>query len=447
VTVDPVPILQRLIRFDTTNPPGDEAACIGYLDDLLTRAGIATQVLARDPDRPNLVARLPGRGEAPPLMLYGHVDVVTTAGQAWRHPPFAAEIHGGAHGDVLWGRGALDDKGAVAMMMAALLRARTERRPPGDVLLVVLADEEQGSEAGARFLVRQHPEQFAGVRTALGEGGGYTAWVSGRKVTPIMVAEKQTCAVRVTVRGTGGHGSVPRRGGTMGRLGRVLRALDRRRLPVHVTPTARRMIRALAGALPFPQGLVVRQLLRPALTDRALALMGPARAQLSAALRHTASPTVVRGADTLNVIPAEVTLELDGRLLPGFEPDDLVRELRELLRPQGDAIAVEAIGHVPGPPPADMAGYEALAALLREADPATTPVPYLLSGVTDARFFARLGIQTYGFMPLDLPPGLIETIHAADERVPVAAVTGGADVLYQALQRRWNVRALERRNV
>jgi acetylornithine deacetylase/succinyl-diaminopimelate desuccinylase-like protein len=427
---DSVEILQRLIRYDTSNPPGREAEAIAYLKGLFDRAGIATTLLARDAQRPNLIARLPGRGEAPPLLLEGHVDVVPVSGQQWSHPPFGAEID---EEGVLWGRGALDDKAAVAMMVAALLKAKGEGlQPPGDLLFAALADEEQSGACGARFLVEEHPEQFEGVRFGIGEGGGFAVHMGGAKFYPIMVAEKQHATLRVTLRGRAGHGSVPLRGGAMTKLAEVLRTLDRQRLPVHLLPVTERMIRTLSDALSFPQGAVLRRLLNPALTDRVLDLLGDNGTQLNPLLHNTVSPTRLKGSDAVNVIPGAVTLDLDGRLLPGFAPDDLVAELRALI---GEGPEIELLAFEPGPPQAKMERYDLLAAIMREVDPAGTPVPHLLSGVTDARYFARLGISLYGFVPLDLPPGLLDTVHAADERVPVAAVRQGTEVLYTVLQR------------
>ena len=163
-------LLQELIRFDTTNPPGDEAACIEFVRAQLEAAGCETTIYAKDPARPNLVSRLSG-GDAPPLLLQGHVDVVTTAGQDWTQPPFEARLEDG----YVWGRGALDMKGGVAMLVHAFLRARRENvQLPGDLVLVVLSDEEAGGDLGARFLVEEHPELFEGMRYALGEFGGFT---------------------------------------------------------------------------------------------------------------------------------------------------------------------------------------------------------------------------------------------------------------------------------
>ncbi len=426
---NPVELLQTLVRFDTTNPPGNEAACIAYLDGLFKQAGFATTILGKTAERPNLIARLPGRGEAPPVLWQAHVDVVTTAEQTWQHPPFAGEIVDG----VLWGRGTLDDKGAAAMMTVALLRAKAQGIvPPGDIIFTALADEEAGAEYGAKFLVEEHPEQFEDVRFAIGEGGGVSVTMGGKKCYVIMLVEKQICWMRLTVRGRAGHGSVPLRGQAMAKLARILRILDRKRLPVHITPVARQMIAGISDALPFPQNLVLRQLLNPALTDRVLNLLGDKGEQLGASLRNTVSPTIVRGGEKINVIPGEITLELDGRLLPGFTPDDMLRELRALV---GDDIDIVVERYEPGPEPADMERYLVLADILRQADPEGIPVPYLVSGVTDARHFAKLGIQSYGFIPMQIPDELIKTIHAADERIPVATLEWGTQVLVETLQR------------
>ncbi len=431
VPPSPLELLQSLLRFDTTNPPGNEAACVAHLGGLLRSAGLAPTIYARTPERPNLVARLPGQGRAAPLLLYGHVDVVTTANQTWQHPPFAAEIADG----FVWGRGALDMKGGVAMLVAAFLRARAENTAlPGDVILAIVSDEEAGGDFGARFLTEQHADLFSGVRYALGEFGGFTLHLGGRRFYPIMVAEKQMCWLKATVRGPGGHGSLPVRGGAMAHLSQLLWRLDRRRLPVHVTPAARLMIEGLAEAVPGVTGALLRQLLNPALTDRVLDLLGARGRVFDPLLHNTVSPTILRGSDKVNVIPSEVTVELDGRLLPGFQPADLLVELRDVL---GEAVALEVLRHDAGPLSPNLGLFPTLAGVLRGLDPAGVPVPLLLSGVTDGRFFARLGIQTYGFLPMQLPPdfSFVGTIHGADERLPVAAAAFGADAIFQVLQR------------
>jgi len=430
-TISPAELLQNLIRFDTTNPPGDEAECVAYINSLLTEAGFETTLLAKAPNRPNLITRLKGRGKAPPLLLYGHVDVVTTVTQKWTHPPFEGKVVDGC----IWGRGALDMKGGVAMMVAALLRAKAEGlAPAGDVVLAILCDEEAGSDYGARYLVENHPEQFEGIRYAIGEFGGFTWYMGKQGFFPIQVAEKQLCWMQASVRGPGGHGSLPVRGGAMAKLGGVLVKLDRPRLPVHITPVARQMIETLASALPFPTGFVVRQVLHPSLTDRLLKLFGQRGEMLGTLLHNTVNATIVHGGDTINVIPSEITLGLDGRLLPGYSPDDMMAELRKVI---GDEVELELVRHDPCPAEPDMGLFDTLTGVLREADPGGVPLPILLSGVTDGRFFSQLGIQSYGFTPMILPREmkLWELIHAADERIPVEAVEYGTDMIYKLLQR------------
>lgn len=427
----PAEILQNLIRFDTTNPPGNERPCIEYINGLLKEAGIKTNLVARTPTRPNLLARLKGEGKAPPLLLYGHVDVVTTAGQKWTHPPFEAKLVDG----YIWGRGALDMKSGVAMMLAAFLRAKAEKISlPGDVIFAAVADEEAGDDFGVRYLVDEHPGLFEGVRYAFGEFGGFNLPIAGKRFYPIMIAEKQVCWMKATFRGKGGHGSMPIRGGAMAKLARALKQLDEHPLPVHVTPAVRMMVGHLADHLGGASGLAVRQLLNPALTGTVLNALGE-RAQLFAPLlRNTASPTMLQASDKVNVIPGEVTLGLDGRMVPGFKPEGMVAELQALL---GRDVEITVVKSDPGPASPDMGLFDSLGGVLREFDPEGIPLPYVMAGVTDARFLSRLGIQTYGFTPLRLPDdfNFVSTVHAADERVPVDAVEFGAQAIFRALQR------------
>jgi acetylornithine deacetylase/succinyl-diaminopimelate desuccinylase-like protein len=427
----PAELLQELIRFDTTNPPGNERECISYIDGLLRDAGIETTIRSKDPERPNLVARLPGAGAAPPLLLYGHVDVVTTEKQDWTHPPFEAKLVDGW----IWGRGALDMKGGVAMMLSAFLRANEDAsRPSGDVIFCALADEEGFGQYGARFMVDEHPELFAGVEHAIGEFGGFALELASRRFYPIQVAEKQICGLQLRLRGPGGHGAVPVRGGAMADLARALERIDRKRLPVHVTPVVREMCRAIGRESSLPTRLGLRLLLIPPLTNRLLGLLGTRGHELDPLLHNTVSPTMLRASDKENVIPSEVSLICDGRLLPGFQPDDLLSELKPLL-PRG--VEIEVTLHEPGPPTAEMGFYETLGGVLRELDPGGVPIPLLMAGVTDARLFARIGIQTYGFTPMNLPPGFNfwSTVHNADERVPADAIEFGTEAIHRVVQR------------
>jgi acetylornithine deacetylase/succinyl-diaminopimelate desuccinylase-like protein len=423
-------LLQNLIRFDTTNPPGNEVQCVRYINSLLTNAGFETSILAKDSNRPNLIARLKGQGIAPPLLLYGHVDVVSTANQNWTHPPFEGKVVDG----YVWGRGALDMKGGIAMMLAAFLRAKAEDlTPAGDIVLAILSDEEAGSDYGANYIVENHAEQFEGIRYAIGEFGGFPLYIGKQKFYAIQVADKRFCWMKVILRGPGGHASTPVRGGIMARLAKLLQSLDQQRLPVHITPVARQMLESIAAAVPVPMNSVFQQLLDPALTDAVLDQFGPQGSMFDAMLHNTVNATVVQGGGKINVIPSEIILKLDGRLLPGYTFDNMVAELRPII---GEDAEVEIIRYDPPTPEPDMGLFDTLAGILSKADPGAIPVPLLLTATTDAKHFARLGIQTYGFTPMNLPEEFFffNLIHAADERIPVEAVNFGANAVYEALQ-------------
>lgn len=427
----PAEILQKLIQFDTTNPPGDEAQCITYIRGLLSEAGIESTIVAKTTNRPNLIARIKGTGNAKPILMYGHVDVVTTENQKWDHPPFEGKLVDG----VIWGRGALDMKGGVAMMVAAFLRAKAEGlQPAGDILLAIVSDEEAGGDFGAKFLVEEHPELFKDIRYAIGEFGGFTLQIGKRRFYPIMISEKQICWMKATVRGLGGHGSLPVRGGAMAELSKLLKRLDENDTPVHVTPPARMMVEAMASALGGVQGMLLGQLNNPLFTKSILNLLGSSGRVFYPLFHNTVSPTMLHGSSKINVIPGEISLEMDGRLLPGFKPEDMINELRPIV---GNNVELEIRQFEPGPAEPDMGMFNSLSQILKEADPEGVPVPLLLSGVTDGRFFSKLGIQTYGFLPLALPKefNFSATIHAANERVPAAAIEFGANAIYKALER------------
>jgi acetylornithine deacetylase/succinyl-diaminopimelate desuccinylase-like protein len=431
VAPDPVELLRELIRFDTTNPPGREAAAVAHVDAVLRAAGLSTRLLESVPGRPNLVARLPGRGVAPPLLMQAHVDVVPADPAGWTHPPFDATVADG----FVWGRGALDMKSGLAMMVTAVVRAvAAGATPPGDVVLAVVADEEAGGDHGARFLVEKHPELFAGVRYALGEFGGFTLDIAGRRFAPIQVSEKQRCHIAATVRGPGGHGSLDLPGGVATRLAGLLARLDRPRLPIHVTPVVGRMLDAIEAETGGVVARVVRLLHNPMLADPLLRAAGDTGRTLMPIFRNTATPNIVRAGDRVNVQPTSATVQIDGRVLPGFGPDDMLRELRHLL---GDDVELEVVRFDPTPAAVDLGLFGVLSDALREQDPGLRPIPLLLPASTDGRYFSRLGIQSYGFTPMTLPRRMAfsRLIHAADERIPVAALEFGTRCVSRVLER------------
>ncbi|MFJ3520716.1 M20/M25/M40 family metallo-hydrolase [Streptomyces sp. NPDC054932] len=443
--VDPIPILRDLIRFRSVNPPGEERACAEYIAALLAEAGITSQFLGPDPERPSLVARIPGRGEAPPLLLHAHSDVVPTDGQEWTHPPFEALLIDGE----VWGRGAIDMKGGLAMMLSALLTLRARgQAPAGDVLLAVVSDEENGSRVGAGWLTSNHPELFEGIPYCIGEDGGAVLTVDpARRFHPVGVAEKRACWLRLTLRGRGGHAS--RQGWpnlAVHQLTEVLTALRDGRLPVHITPAFDRMLEDLGEVVGEELAAELVALRKGERSTVPYELMSTEDAvYLDSTIRHTANATIIRTPEKINMIPSEITVDIDGRILPGeFYVEDYVAELRALINEfsasgtLGDEIGIELLlegSRNPKNEPEMGAFYERLTEILRAADPEGVPVPMITPASTDARLFANLGMDCYGWLPMLLPAGsrYQENMHDADERVPADAVRFGADCLYQLL--------------
>lgn len=428
----PLELTKSLIRLPTINPPGNEAAAQTFLADLLEENGFVVQMHEAEPGRPNLITRLPGQGTRPPLLFYGHTDVVGVAGQQWQFDPFEASETNG----VLYGRGALDMKAGVAMLVHSLLSAANQDvRPSGDIVLALVVDEETGGEAGMQFLLSEHAEIFAGIRHAIGEFGGFPLYVDGRKFYRIGVSQKQYARIRLTFRAAGGHGSLPVSDTVMGRLGAALVKLDRHRMPYHRTPLAERIIRLMLPHLEGRTKQALQALLDPKTFESGLAALTSGAERFESLFRDTANPTIASAGSKFNVIPSEAVVDLDARLLPGRSVPDLLTELRQLL---GHEVEMEVIAA--GPPTksdVDYALFDELAGLLREHDPEGIPIPYLFNESPDGRLLEAHGIQNYGFLPMNLPPeiDLPSLIHGENERVPVSAIQFGADILLELIRR------------
>src|SRR6266568_1245003 len=375
----------------------------GVRDPVLTRHRVAalrwhygrmTTIIAKqevaDPSRPA-------------LLIHGHLDVVPADPADWRVHPLSGEISGGC----VWGRGAVDMKDMDAMMLAVVRqRLREGRRPPRDIVLAFLADEEAGGHQGAGWLVDNHPELFDGVNEAIGEVGGFSTVIGGQRLYLLQTAEKGIAWLRLTARGTAGHGSMLQPDNAVTELAEAIARIGRHEWPVRLTPSVTAFLEAACDALgiSLPRN-------EPATV---LAKIGPIARMIGATLTNTANPTMLTAGYKVNVVPQTAAAQVDGRFLPGHG----VR--REFVN---DAIAMETTF--------DGALCDAMTAALLAADPDGKVVPYCLSGGTDAKSFSRLGIRCFGFTPLRLPPDLdfAGLFHGVDERVPVAALEFGTEVL------------------
>ncbi len=425
--------LSRLIRFDTSNPPGNETPAALYLKQVFEREGFEEmQLLEAAPRRGNLVVRLRGDGSQPPFLLSAHLDVVPVEVEHWTQPPFAGMVVDG----MVWGRGALDMKHMVAMSLVAMLLAKRQGLPlKRDLIFVALADEEAGSECGARWLVENHPDLLR-AEYGLNEMGGMLATLAGLRCYPIQVAEKGVYWLKMRARGRPGHGSTPHGDNAVVHLAQaVARIQDSRDMPLHVTPAAAGFIRALAAALPLGQGVALRALLNPRLAFLVLNRLPPDQAAFfRTLLTNTVTPTRLQAGVRTNVIPSQAEAELDCRLLPGQTPEDARREIGAIA---GPGIELEPIRSSPGVEFASGTPlFRVLGDALRRQDAKALPVPFMVSGATDARQLARLGITVYGFTPGQLPADLPLThlMHGHDERIPVASLHFGLRVLWDVIE-------------
>jgi acetylornithine deacetylase/succinyl-diaminopimelate desuccinylase-like protein len=422
-------LLVALLRFDTTNPPGNEGPCAAYIVEQLRAAGVEPVVVESE-GRPNVVARLKGDGSGGgPLLLAGHMDVVPVERDRWRCDPFAAEVHDG----YLYGRGAVDMKHFVAMSLATFLAlARGGAKLKRDVIFAAVSDEEAGCTHGSRFLVEQHPD-LVRAESMLGEFGGYPVDQMGVRYYLIQVGEKGVCQFRLTATGDPGHGSVPHGNNAVVKLGAALAKLGATRLPHHASAASEAFVRGMAAHQKGGPKLVLPQLLNPALKgfvlDRVLPDRSAANA-MAAMFANTVSPTMLSAGSARNVIPGEASAVLDGRLIPGQTKEDLFREVESVI---GPGFRYEPIVYAEGRENRDFATdpvFRAICDNVRATDPDGVPIPYLLTGFSDAQQFGRLGMSCWGYAPLRFPKGhdirFQQLVHGHDERIHVEGFQWGA---------------------
>ncbi len=420
-------LARDLIRFDTSNygdkPGPGERAAAEWVAAQLEEVGLATTVLESEPGRTSVVTRIAGSDPARgALLVHGHLDVVPADKADWQVDPFVGEIRD----DMLWGRGAVDMKDMVGMTLAvARAYASTGTRPPRDLVLAFVADEEAGGAKGAHFLVDQHPDLFEGCTEAISEVGGFSVSASeDLRLYLVETAQKGMSWLRLTARGTAGHGSMTNPDNAVTALCEAVARLGRSKLPLHTTATVSAFLDQASEAL----GLE----LDPDDLEATVAKLGPIARIIGATLRNTATPTMLDAGYKVNVIPGTATAYVDGRFLPGFEAE-FERELDEVLGPD---IVRERVHHdIAVETTFDGALVDAMAESLRAEDPGARAVPYCLSGGTDAKSFSTLGMRCFGFAPLRLPADLDFSglFHGVDERVPLDGLEFGARVLTRFL--------------
>jgi len=420
-------ICQELIRFPSVNygeGKGDERAIAAYVVESLAEVGIKATSYESAPNRVNVVAKIKGSDSSRAgLVVHGHIDVVPAEAKDWSVDPFSGEIKDG----FIWGRGAVDMKNVDAMILAIVRKwAREGYVPPRDIVLAFFADEEAGSEYGSRYMTANHPEVFAGCSEAVSEVGGFSIELkNGKRMYIIETAQKGIHWLKLTAKGTAGHGSMINRDNALTALGEAVAKLGNHVWPQRYTATVKSLFAHVAK---LTGNKYDEADFRPLLEE-----FGPAAKMFGATLQNTANPTMLSSGYKANVIPQTASAVVDGRFLPGYE-DEFNQTIREIVGPD---IEIETLTHDISLE-ADFSGdlVEAMVQALMAEDPDAIAVPYMMSGGTDNKALSELGIIGYGFGPLKLPPGLdfFALFHGVDERVPIDGLKSGVHMMEHFLK-------------
>ena len=425
--LDAIRICQELIRIPSVNfgdGKGDEKDVADYVVKQLAEVGIESKIYESAPGRCNVVARIKGSNpNRPGLVVHGHLDVVPANAADWSVDPFSAELKDG----YIWGRGAVDMKNMDAMILATVRSwARSGYTPERDIVLAFFADEEAGSIYGSHYMVKNHPEVFAGCTEAVSEVGGFSVTVAGgKRLYLIETAEKGIHWMKLTAHGRAGHGSVMNDENALTRLTEAVAKIGNYTWPQRYSKTVKAFFKRVADETGKPYNEAD---LQPLLEE-----VGFAARMIGATLQNTANPTMLEAGYKANVIPGSASAVIDGRFIPGFE-DELNSTIKSLI---GEHITVETITRdkaLEVPFEGDL--VEAMCNALFKEDSVAIPVPYVMSGGTDNKALADLGIIGYGFSPLKLDADFdfMAMFHGVDERVPVEGLVFGARVLKDFLE-------------
>ncbi len=434
-------LLSDLIRIDTTNPPGNETKAAKYLAETLERDDFECELYESAPGRGSVITRIKGTGEKPSLLLLSHLDVVAANPKEWSLNPFEGTVRDG----FVWGRGTLDMKGMTALeVMTMRILKRNNVKLKGDVILAATADEEKGGEAGAGWLVQNHPDKIR-ADYVLNEGGGLAMPINGENLYTIQTAEKGILWLRVKAKGKPGHGSVPGAAdNAIMRMNKVVEKLGTYRTNISLVPTVKQYLAAIAQKEKSIQQDLQALLENPTDSDQILDNLsrrdnGLAE-EIRAMLRMTITPTMINGGVKENIIPSECETVFDCRVLPGQTPAEAMAMIKNLLKDVGlEKLEFETIqANEPSESPVETRLYEQIVTVLKEFESNCSVAPTMLTGGTDSRFFRRTGSVCYGFQPMhaDMAYGEIhKMVHGIDERISIANLVFGTSVLYEVVKR------------
>jgi acetylornithine deacetylase/succinyl-diaminopimelate desuccinylase-like protein len=427
VQAELIKVLTDLIKINTTNPPGNEIQAAVYLKEYLEKDGIQSTIYESAPGRGNLVARLPGSGSCMPLILLAHLDVVGANPGQWSKAPFSGVVDA----NYVWGRGALDMKGMLAMeLLTMLLLKRNGHSPKRDILFVAAADEEAGGVYGMEWLMKQSIPGLKEAEFVINEGGEGTIR-DGIPIYSCQNGEKGILWVKLSVKGTPGHASMPSNDNAILALMKALNRISQYKMPLTLTETPRNFLNeiAMAKGHNLPAGPEARDLSLKIFAKRYF----KNERSVQAMLYNTISPTIIKAGEKANVLPEIGELTLDCRLLPGETPEEFLKKLTVIIN--NPAINLEIISKaVPTESSINTELFRIIKKRIQLENEKALVVPYLAPGGTDSRFFRHLGITAYGFMPIIINETELQRMHGIDERISLHNLQQGTRILYETVR-------------
>ena len=434
-------LLRELIRIDTTNPPGNETQAATYIAQYLANEGFKTEIIESAPGRGSVITRLKGTGEKPSLLLLSHLDVVAANPNEWTVDPFAGVIKDG----YVYGRGAYDMKcmTAIEIMVIKLLK-KNNVKLKGDIVLAATADEEQGGEEGAGYLLQHHREKVW-CPYVINEGGGLAIPSKKGYVFPVQTAEKGILWLKIKAKGTPGHGSTPNMAdNAVLRMNKVIDKLGNYKPPTIYVPTLKQFLAEMAKQDPELEETFSRLLANPRQSEQILDELAKKDKALAEEIRPrtkmTIAPTMIHGGVKENIIPSDCEAVFDCRILPGQSVTETVDLIKGLLKDVGlDKLSFEFIqAHGGSESTSDTPLYSTITSVLKEFEPGCGVTPTLTTGGTDSRFFRENGSICYGFQPMipDEPNDQLEKrMHGIDERITIENLVYGTSILYETVKR------------